>query len=120
MLAPELVPQEPERLARLFVQLPALPQDTPASCPVSVGELAVLAADDLGVPVGVEDVSFVRTADFDELRYWVWRLGTAVDGLGAWLVVSASPEGEGTFGCIVDRWGLTAEQAVVGDHFGVV
>lgn len=113
-----MVPREPERLAKLFVQLPTLPEDSPASCPVGADEVAELVAEELDVPVREVELHFVRTAELDEVRYWVWRLDG--DEAPVWVVVADDPDGEATLGCIVDRWGLTAEQAIAGDHFGVV
>lgn len=122
MLSPEAVPDRPEQLARLFVQLPRLLHDSPTSCPLALEELLEHLADETseGRVLVADDLTFVRTALLDDVRYWVYRVTDTGDGTPAWACVAEEPGGAATLGYVLDPWGLTAEQLVIGDRFGVI
>ena len=59
--------------------LPYLPENTPRSCPVSVAELLRYVRSNVEGARGLraEQLRFVRTAQVEECRYWMWRFHSA-------------------------------------------
>jgi hypothetical protein len=57
------------------VALPFLPDNSPASCPIALSELVryVRTHTDEGRRINPSDLTFVRTAQIEECRYWMWR-----------------------------------------------
>ena len=84
-----------QALASVRSSLPYLPDNSAASCPVSAQQVArYVRAHTEGVPVDPKQISFVRTAQVEDCRYWMWEYrveGTPSyalvmeDGEGAWL-----------------------------------
>ncbi len=55
--------------------LPFLPDNSPGSCPVTLAELVryLRTHTDGGRRVNGSDLTFVRTAQIEDCRYWMWR-----------------------------------------------
>jgi hypothetical protein len=84
-----------QALASVRFSLPYLPDNSAESCPVSPQQVArYVRAHVEGAPVDPKQISFVRTAQVEDCRYWMWEYrveGTPSyafvmeDGEGAWL-----------------------------------
>jgi len=75
------------------VPLPYLPENSPASCPVTTQEILryVRSNAEGARHVRLDQLVFVRTAQVGECRYWLWRFPTA--GLASHALVMQDAEG---------------------------
>lgn len=84
-----------QALASVRLSLPYLPENSADSCPVSAPELVrYVRAHGGGPEVAPEQIAFVRTAQLEACRYWMWRYPSKgrpsyalvmEDSEGAWL-----------------------------------
>lgn len=76
-----------------LVPLPYLPENSPASCPVSAPELLryVRSNAEGARHVRLDQLVFVRTARIEEYGYWLWRFPAA--GLASYALVMEDAEG---------------------------
>lgn len=84
-----------QALARVHYSLPFLSDNSADSCPVTTQELArYVRAHSPGLEVDPRHIAFVRTAQVEQCRYWMWRYQVQdtpsyalvmEDGDGAWL-----------------------------------
>lgn len=104
-----------------IVDFRRLPDDSPASCPVPVVAVLDYLSDEVpdGESLTASDLVFVRTAQVENSRYWIWRFNEP-DGDAAYATVSAAPDGTATIGYETDYYGLTPEQFILGDHHQVL
>ena len=113
------LPDENERLAEVQVELARLSDDTPASAPLTIGELMKYLA--LEVPGGDKlttvDLEFQRTADLGDAQYWVWSLFEPDTGDRAFAIIRQDPDGS-LRSYDTDYYGLSAEQFVLGHYCG--
>ncbi len=113
------LPDDPAELVNVPVDFPRLEGDSPASCPSSMEELVEyinMEIEGFG-EVSTGDLAFIRTALVGEHRYWIWRLSEP-DGQKGYATVSLDADGQTVQGYDVDRYGLTAEQYILGDYHG--
>ncbi len=113
------LPDDPAELADAAVDFPRLEDDSPASCPSSIGELVEyinMEIEGLG-EISTSNLVFLRTAQVGERRYWIWRFPEP-DGQMGYATVSLDPDGQTTQGYDSDRYGLSAEQYLLGDYHG--
>jgi len=73
--------------------LPYLPDNSAHSSPIGTEELAryVRASADGARRLRAEDFRFVRTAQIDDKRYWLWRYRTRA--ASGWATVMQEPDG---------------------------
>ena len=63
------------------------------------------------------DLSFVRTADVEGTKYWIWSF-TEPDGESAYATVAVSSSGS-TLGYDANTYDLSPEQFILGDYHQV-
>lgn len=101
--------------ARTKRPMPFLTENTPTSCPVARDRItSFLRAK--AVPnrsLHDNDLAFVRTASFDDCRYWLWRFPmqdneayalVLADWEGEWLSWRTSPRGISPEQVLLDDW----------------
>ena len=103
-----------QALASIPPSLPYLADNSADSCPVTAHQLVrYVRARAEGAPVDPERIAFVRTAQVEECRYWMWQYERAgapsyalvmEDGEGAWLSSYAGEEP------------MTPEQVLLADY----
>lgn len=114
------LPPDTQGLAAVEVELLPLADDSPASCPASIDELLDYLA--LEVPGGAQltpqDLTFLRTADLGDVRYWIWWFQEPKGGEAAYATVAEDPGTSVTLGYDANEHGLSPEQFIVGEHCG--
>ena len=97
------------------VSLPYLPENSPASCPVSVQELLryVRSNAEGARHVRLDQLAFVRTARIGESRYWLWRFPAA--GLASYALVMQDAEGS-WLTCHQSLAGMAPEDVLIADY----
>src|SRR5687767_9122956 len=93
--------------------LPYLPDNTPASCPVTAEELSrFLAAE--GASLSSDELAFVRTARLEDKQYWLWRY-PAGQGAG-YATVVVEPEGSTWLRHHAQQPDAAPEQVLLADY----
>jgi hypothetical protein len=97
------------------VPLPYLPENSPASCPVSVAELLryVRSNAEGARHVRVDQLLFVRTARIEDCRYWLWRFPAA--GLASYALVMQDAEGP-WLTCHQSPGSMGPEEVLIADY----
>jgi hypothetical protein len=97
------------------VSLPYLPENSPASCPVSVQEMLryVRSNAEGARHVRVDQLAFVRTARIEDCRYWLWRFPAA--GLASYALVMQDAEGP-WLTCHQSLAGMAPEDVLIADY----
>ena len=97
------------------VPLPYLPENSPASCPVSVQELLryVRSNAEGARHVRIDQLVFVRTARIEGCGYWLWRFPAA--GLASYALVMEDAEGP-WLTCHQSLGGMAAEDVLMADY----
>jgi len=95
--------------------LPYLPENSPASCPVSVPELLryVRSNAEGARHVRIDQLVFVRTARIEDFRYWLWRFPAA--GLASYALVMLDAEGP-WLTCHQGLAGVAPEDVLIADY----
>lgn len=71
-----------------------------------------------GDSIDTGGLSFLRTAQVADKRYWIWALQEA-DGSRCYVTVAISPEGRSCIGYEENYYELTPEQFMLGDDHQV-
>jgi hypothetical protein len=97
------------------VPLPYLPENSPASCPVSVQELLryVRSNAEGARHVCIDQLVFVRTARIEDCGYWLWRFPAA--GLASYALVMQDAEGP-WLTCHQSLGGMAPEDVLIADY----
>lgn len=114
---PEHEPRYPE-LRVLSPELPRMADDSAKSCPVSMREITDYLRLE-GESVRVRDLTFVRTAEVDSHRCWLWRFAGSVRA-DCFVTVSCRPDGSVTIGYRLNSEYLTPEQYIYGERHGML
>jgi hypothetical protein len=114
----EELPEDNAELANVAVELPPLAEDAPNSCPVPMEEIVnyLRLESPPGSQVTAQSLTFLRTAQVAEKRYWIWKF-TELQGAECFVTVSITPEGESTIGYEENYHNLTPEQFMLGDYY---
>lgn len=121
MLTAEDMPDDNADLADAEAEFPRLTPDSARGCPVPLADLLRYLADEVpgGDSLTRGDLTFARTARVADAEYWVWRFREpGVQGDQAFATVSRSGS-RVTLGCETNYYGLSPEQFVLGDYYGV-
>jgi hypothetical protein len=120
MLQADEMPDNNAELASVQIEFPRLDMDTADGCPTEMKDVMDYLA--IEVPGGhslvASDLTFLRTAQVEDTRYWIWRF-TEPDGNLAYATCSVGPDGAQTVGYDDDYYGLTPEQFILGDYHQV-
>ena|SRR6187200_3080912 len=97
------------------VTLPYLPENSPASCPVSAAELLryVRSNAEGARHVRLDQLVFVRTARIEDSRYRLWRFPAA--GLASYALVMEDAEGP-WLTCHQSLAGMAPEAVLIADY----
>lgn len=115
-------PEDIDEMRNIAVELPQLSPDSPATCPVTVSEILEYLGQEApgGADSGSDEViefqlEFVRTAQVEATRYWIWRF---IDSRGSecYLLIELRPNGQTVRG-YDESFGLTPEQCILGVHY---
>ena len=101
--------------ARTKRSMPFLPENSPSSCPVPPDRITSFLRTEAvpNRPLRDRDLAFVRTASFDDCRYWLWRFpmhdddGYALvlaDWEGEWLSWRTTRKGASPEQVLLDDW----------------
>lgn len=114
------MPEDNAELASISVEFPMLRSNTAESCPVPLSDVVEYLRREStdGDAVQPEQLSFLRTAQVAEQRYWIWAFQEA-DGSPCYVTVSVSPEGSSCIGYEENYYNLTPEQFMLGDYHEV-
>ncbi len=98
-----------------LVPLPYLPENSPASCPVSAQELLryVRSNAEGARHVRLDQLVFVRTARIAGCGYWLWRFPAA--GLASYALVMEDAEGP-WLTCHQSLAGMAPEEVLIADY----
>jgi hypothetical protein len=114
------LPEDPAEWKDIQVSFPRLPQDSPASCPISVTEVmdhVRRESADLD-DSKEESLRFIRTAQVEGSRCWLWSY-TESDGEVCYAFFRESTDGD-TFLSLTSTSDLTPEQYLLADHYDLV
>ena len=120
MIPFEEMPADNAQLASISIEFPLLQPNTAESCPVPVSDVVEylrLESPD-GDSIGAGQLSFLRTAQVAERRYWIWAFQEA-DGSPCYVTVAVSPDGSSCIGYEENYHALTPEQFMLGDYHQV-
>jgi len=97
------------------VPLPYLPENSSASCPVSVQELLryVRSNAEGARHVRIDQLVFLRTARIADCDYWLWRFPAA--GLASYALVMLDAEGP-WLTCHQSLGGMAPEDVLIADY----
>jgi hypothetical protein len=115
------MPDDNRQLAQVAVDFERLREDTPRACPVRIGDLLTYLRDEVpgGARLQPADLTFLRTAQVAERRYWIWRFTEPDGGDPAYATVSVDDRGRTVRGYDTNTYGLTPEQFILGDYHQV-
>jgi hypothetical protein len=115
------MPDDNASLADVEVVFPRLAEDLPTTCPVSLDDLVRHLSDEApgGDSLTTRELVFLRTAQVEDMQYWVRRFKEPDGGEHAYATVAVAAHGSPTIGCEADYYGLTPEQFIVGDYHQV-
>ncbi len=114
------MPEDNAQLAAIVIDFPLLRPNTAESCPVPITDVVEylrLESPD-GDAIDAGQLSFLRTAQVAEQRYWIWAFQEA-DGSPCYVTVAVSPEGSSCIGYEENYYGLAPEQFMLGDYHQV-
>lgn len=102
------------RSIRQSTALPTLPENGPASCPATADEVARHVRSHVAGTgrLRVDQLEFVRTAQAEDHRYWVWRF--PVRGAAGYALVMEDEEGT-WLSCQTAPRALDADRVVEAD-----
>lgn len=112
------LPADNADLAKVQIDFPRLSDDSPVSSPVPVDDILQYLADEApgGEMLTAADLVFLRTAQVEATRYWIWRFVEPDGGEPAYVTVSESADGSGGVGYDANSYGLSPEQFILGDY----
>lgn len=115
------MPDNNADLALVQAEFPRLADDSAASCAVPLDDILRYLADEVpgGEALTADALTFVRTAQVADTRYWLWRFNEPDGGEPAYATVSVLPTGQCTIGYDDNYYGLTPEQYILGDYHQV-
>ena len=95
VIDPEITPMSVDALKQMSFDLPRLDPDSPKKCPCKAKDIERYASAELA---GARNrLTWVRTADVDDVKYWVWQVGDdfvyVEDYEGSVTIKSQSSEG---------------------------
>jgi len=114
------MPEDIAQLAGISIEFPLLDPNTADSCPVPISDVVEylrLESPD-GDAIDSGQLSFLRTAQVAEQRYWIWAF-REVDGSPCYVTVAISPEGSSCIGYEENYCEPTPEQFMLGDYHQV-
>lgn len=119
------LPEDFDELRHFPIELPRLPDDSATSCPVPM--TAILEYLSYEAPGGEHSGSteviefrleFVRTAQVEQARYWIWRF-TDSDVRESYVTVGIDGDGEQMMS-YDETFGLSPEQRILAEHYDLV
>jgi hypothetical protein len=115
------IPTDNRELAGVVVEFARLRDDSQRSCPVRIADLLTYLRDEVpgGQRLQPADLTFLRTAQVGDSRYWIWCLNEPDGGDPAYATVSVEDSGRVTSGYDTNTYGLTPEQFMLGDYHKV-
>jgi len=120
MIPYDHMPEDNSELAKVNVDFPRLDPDTAESCPTPLDDIVEylrMESTD-GDAVDASQLTFRRTAQVADRRYWIWSFRES-DGSNCYVTVSVGPDGDDSIGYEEDYYGLTPEQFMLGDYHQV-
>lgn len=119
------LPEDFDELRNVPIELPRLPDDSAASCPVPMKDILEYLSYEApgGEHSGSAEViefrlEFVRTALVEQTRYWIWRF-TDADGRESYLTVGVDAGGQEIMS-YDETFGLSPEQRIIAEHYDFV
>lgn len=107
-----------EKVAGLSIDYPALPMDTPSSCPLPVQAVSEYLSS-AGEETCSSNLKFLRSALVDTHKYWIWRFDDQ-GGDECFAVVVVEPDETVSIGYLYNWFDLTPEQLIYGDFHGII
>ena len=117
MISYEDMPEDNADIAKIEIDFPRLPDDTAASCPCPVHEIIDYLHLE-GETVTANDLEFIRTAQVEDHRYWIWRFRDE-DGEECYVTVWFRSDRTQCVGYNDNYYGLTPEQFILADYHDV-
>jgi hypothetical protein len=119
------LPEDFDELRNVPIELPRLPDDTPASCPVPMDDILEYLSYEApgGEHSGSTEViefqfEFLRTALVDQARYWIWRFRDSRDCES--YVIAAIDARSQELLSFDETFGLSPEQRIMAEHYNLV
>jgi hypothetical protein len=119
------LPEDFDELRDVPIELPRVPDDSAASCPVPREEILEYLSYEApgGKHSGSTEVTefrleFLRTALVERTRYWIWRF-TDADERDSYVVVGIDGSGRQMMSCD-ETFGLSPEQRIIAEHYDLV
>jgi hypothetical protein len=119
------LPEDFDELRNVPIELPRLPEDSAASCPMPMSEILEYLSYEApgGEHSGSAEViefplEFLRTALVDQTRYWIWRF-TDADEVESYVTVGIDGSGQQIVS-YDETFGLSPEQRIMAEHYDFV
>lgn len=121
MISFEEMPENNEDLAKIIIDFLSLSDNSPDSCPASISEILDYLADEAvgGDRLTPSDLNFIRTAQVENTRYWIWSFNEPDGGAACYVTVAAGPDSKECIGFDENYYNLTPEQFILGDYHNV-
>ena len=124
MIKREDFPEKLEHLQKISVTLPYLNGDDESTCPVSMEKIIEYLEWEApgGKNAGGEMIidfhlKFLRTALVNDSKYWIWSFFDEDDN-ECYVTISNLPDGSTITG-YDETFGLTPEQFIIAEYFGI-
>ncbi len=119
------LPEDFDELRNVPVDLPLLPDEGAASCPVPMNEILEYLSYEApgGEHSGSSEViefqlQFVRTALVEQTKYWIWTFINS-GNRASYLTVGVDGSGQQMMSCD-ETFGLSPEQRILAEHYDLV
>jgi len=119
------LPEDFDELRHVPVELPRLPDNSAALCPVPTSEILDYLSYEApgGEHSGSTEViefqlEFVRTALVEQTRYWIWRFADS-DNRESYVTVGIDGSGQQMMS-YDETFGLSPEQRILAEHYDLV
>jgi hypothetical protein len=124
MITYDELPDDNTELAKIEIDFPYLKDNTPASCPSLMTEILEYLSMECssGDNIKEKDLIFLRTAKVKKAKFWIWKFFDK-DGVECYVTVSSQKRllflKSISIGYDENYYGLTPEQFILGDFYGV-
>jgi hypothetical protein len=119
------LPEDFDELRKVPIELPRLPEDIAASCPVPMKDILEYLSCEApgGEHSGSAEVidfrlEFMRTALVEQTRYWIWRFRDSRD-CESYITVGVDSGGQEMMS-YDETFGLSPEQRIMAEHYDFV